>query len=489
MPTTPAGVAFRAVLLAYVAAIGAFSREFAHLHVTLAGVPLFAGELTLVALGGLAAAHLLVTHRRPLRMDGVTVAIAGFVLVGAVHAAVGLVRGFGIAALRDFALAYYAAFFPLALVYRAAGGPPNALAAAFAAGATVGGLLAIARLVATPALDWGHGVPGHQALLAWVAVLAALVPPPPRSASGRAARRLAVAVNAAVVLLSGYRTMLVVLAGVAAASGLALARWRRPALRRVLAAALAGLLAWGAIVLAIAVSPRPAAWPWEDNGPMSLGRALYMVAARWAMVAPGSWAHDERPAAGRKTVPEWGSVPSAGEKQPTRRDGAGRPAATPPPPRPAPVKAPAPSGSRSFGFRLLTWQRALERVRTSPILGIGFGPAPNLHPDRHCQLLNLPASNCGNAHNTYLTVAMRMGVPVLLGLLLLNGVVLTRALRALRAAADPRREADLVLALTVVASFALYAATSLFLESPYLSSLYWTVLGLTHVLDERSGSS
>jgi hypothetical protein len=386
-----------------------------------------------------------------------------------VHAAVGLSRGFGLAALRDFAIAYYAVFFLLALVYRAAGGSPHALAVAFAAGATAGGLLAIARLVASPALDWGHGVPGHQALLAWVAVLVALVSPPPRSESGRAARWLVVAVGAAVVLMSGYRTMLVVFAGVAAASGIALARWPRPALRRALAAALACLLVWGAIVLAIAVSPRPAGWPLESNGPMPLGRALYLIAARWAIVEPGA----ARPSSWKDRGP--------GEPDEVRERRRGTP------PRP-PVKVVPPPGSKSVGFRLLAWQRALERIRSAPLAGIGFGPAPKLHPDRHCQLLNLPASNCGNAHNTYLTVAMRMGVPVLLGLLLLNAVVQVRALRALgaaRAAADPRREADLVLALALVASFALYATTSLFLESPYLSSLYWIVLALVHMAAPR----
>jgi hypothetical protein len=67
---------------------------------------------------------------------------------------------------------------------------------------------------------------------------------------------------------------------------------------------------------------------------------------------------------------------------------------------------------------------------------------------------------------------------MLLGFLPLDAAVSGRAVHAVRATTDPATEAALVVALAAVARCALYAATSLFLESPYLSALYWVLFSL-----------
>lgn len=64
----------------------------------------------------------------------------------------------------------------------------------------------------------------------------------------------------------------------------------------------------------------------------------------------------------------------------------------------------------SFSFRLDAWRYSLERIASSPLVGIGYGPESGLQT-AGCGFPASPTSNCGNAHNTYLTPVMRMGGP------------------------------------------------------------------------------
>ena len=483
------GRTFRIVFLAYVAAVSGFGREFAHLHVTVAGLPVFSGEITIALLALLGAAHLRTVRARAPRLDPAVVAVAAFLVLGCIYAAVGVGRGFGVAALRDFAIVYYAAFFVLTLAFFRTGGAPTSVVLALSIGAAAGAAWTVGLFVAAPALSWGHGATGHQALVAWVAVLgSALVRLPPGLGSARAGRALVMALGGAVIFLSAYRTMLLVMLGVALAGG-ALLPWRnRSALRGAVRTALSGVALWGVVVLGVATLTRPVGEPPRHHGAMSLAQALERVSERWADLGfagarlAGRWTSEPRPLSSPSTAsrPARAAGDASGAIAGGRAGGgaAARGDAGEVRLRQAPEVSPL-ATERSIAFRVTAWRHAAERIAASPLLGIGFGPSPNLYPDRHCELMTSPTSNCGNAHNTFLTLAMRMGIPVLAVFLALNAFEIRRALRALPGRPAPGEEL-LALALAVLLSFGIYASLSLFLESPYLSSLYWIILALMH---------
>ena len=282
VPRTFPEVAFRGIFLAFVAAVSGFGREFAHLHVTVAGLPLFSGEITLALLAALGAVHLWKVRGDGLRVDGAVIAIVAFLVVGCAYAAVGLGRGFGVAALRDFAIVYYAALFILTLVFFRCGGTPAAVVLALVAGVTAGAAWTLARFVAAPSLSWGHGATGQQAIVAWVALLgAALLSLRPGARSASAWRTVAIVCCAAVVFLSAYRTMLLVMVGVSVAAVVLLRRVSRATLKRALAPAAIGALLWGVAVLVVATVAPPVAGPRKDHGSMAAFEALRNITIRW----------------------------------------------------------------------------------------------------------------------------------------------------------------------------------------------------------------
>jgi hypothetical protein len=463
MRTRP-GLAFQLVFVIYLAAISGLGREFAHLHVTVAGLPLFSGELTIALLGILGAAHLRATRGRGFRVDGAVITLAVFLFIGCVFAVVGLTRGFGVAAVRDFALVYYASFFLFTLVFLESGGAPATVILSIIAGAAVGTTWSLVLFLVAPTLIWGHGAPGHQAIVAWVAVLGAAAfgsRSAPRSL--RAAGLLVTVCASSVVFLSAHRTMLFVFVGLAIAVG-ALLLWRnRPSLRRILVAAIASLVLWAGLVAGMAALARPSGAQTQAHGPMTMSQALWVISIRWTglgfvgLNAASRWIAQGRepPSTGSRSVFPFFSVPSVATGQ-------------------------------SLSFRKSAWRNAARRIAASPLFGIGFGPSPNLSPDRHCELITSPTSNCGNAHNTYLTLAMRMGIPMLVLFLLTNAIECARAVRTLGRTSDPHIEAALVFSLAALLSLGAYASLNLFLESPYLSSLYWVILALMHEVRVRA---
>jgi hypothetical protein len=467
----PAVLAFRWVFLAYLAAASGFGRAFARLHVSVAGLPLFAGELAIALLAALGAACLWRTRAREVRRDRAVLAVLVFLAVGGAYTVVGLTRGFGIAALRDSALVYYSMFFLFTVLFLRFRGGPGLLVAAVVAGASAGAAWRVGRFLVAPELEWGHAAPGFQAIAAWVAVLGAVAPGMgPAKRHGRIARVLAVACCGVVVFLSAQRSVLAAIVAVAAGAACLRAAHRRAPLRRVCAAALAGLALWLALTVSITIHGRPIAAGVPPNGSVSVVGALRVVCARWTDLGLAGAGAGGRPPG----KPARSGSPAAGSAEGTR------------PESPA---AGAGSTTKSFTFRVAAWRRALSRIASSPLLGIGFGPSPNLFPDRHCALVTSPTSNCGNAHNTYLTLAMRMGIPILAAFLLANLLAATRAVRALAVAYEPETEWLVVFSLAALLSLGVYAGLGLFLESPYLSSLYWVILGLIHGTTARAAAA
>ena len=280
-----------------------------------------------------------------------------------------------------------------------------------------------------------------------------------RRPAARALWFAAVAVDAFAIYLSAYRTML----GVVAAGFvfIALGRVFVTALpSRHLLAKLAAvvLMVGGAVAAGRQLAPGPSQ-PLAIDGPVTLGDGIFAISSRWSFrVLPGA----------SELIPI-SSAPEHGQDR-------------------APAAPPPLSGGflPSYAFRAHAWENAIAKIEASPYVGIGFGPPAALFPDRPCVLATSPVSNCGNAHNTYLTLAMRMGVPALLLFLAINVVIVSRLIARLRRG---ETDADRL----VLASFAsvaypsclAFASLSLFFESPYLSVVFWVLLGCMASLGAR----
>ena len=445
--------AFAGVYLVYLAGVAAFHRGFAGIHVDVLGVPLFVGEATIGLLAVLLVGLTLAERRLPFEFDGTAKALCAYLGIGAGFAAIGMAQGYGVASLRDFALVYYLAFFFYTLAAIRLGIQPRTILNALAFGSVVGAIVALVSFAIAPSLSYEHGAPGHQAPAVWLGALWCLL-----SASegkGRLPRAFFVggaAVNLSTIYLIGYRTMLpvmfvsaIILWGWTAASrGVS----RRALLRSSVAASIAAL----AFMLGIAMHTLTMTAPERPvpvNGPVELGDGLKVLSYRWVrgfkLLAP-TVIHVVRESDG--------------------------------------------DVEDSLRFRIEAWSRALERIRSSPITGIGLGPAPALYADRYCDTPYSPTSNCGNAHNTYLTLAMRMGIPVFLFFVATNLSVLTRFVRRAVRHSDEAQPTLLAPFLAAaLASLGVYAFMSLFFESPYLSPLFWVVLAMMNTLANSTAGS
>jgi hypothetical protein len=441
---------FGLVLSAYLLGVVALHRDFSHLHLTIAGLPLYIGELTIAVL--LIAGLLAIARERtaPFTVDLPVLGVLVYLVAGAAFLAVGLARGHGTAALRDASLVYYSLFFLFTLFFLSRGGATETLLRVLAAGAAIGSALALAGFLIRPALTLGHGATSYQALNAWLGVLVIAHDPAARAGRWRPVGMvLAIGLCLATVFLSGYRTMLAVIAISLSVVWLGVLRRRgegRVAATRAAATATAAAMALAIVTVLLWLGLRQDSAPLVIHGPTSARNVVRTVATRWATLAG---------------LPEE-AVSLTVEEEALAVDGEGNLAI-----------------EESADFRRTAWAKAVARIRASPLTGIGYGPPAALFPDEDCEVATSATSNCGNAHNTFLTIAMRMGLPVFLFFMGLNLVVVLRLLRRLWMQNLPPEEmVEGWLALAILAGFAVYGVMSLFLESPYLASVYWAVLAL-----------
>lgn len=453
------------VLLVHLAACAGFNQPYSRLAVTLGRVPLFTGEAVIATLLLLEAAQLVATRRLPFAPRLPDWLLVGYGAIGALFAGVGLAHGYGLAVFRDFALVYYAVFYFLARAHLARGNDAATLLGALALGATAGASWQAVAFLRAPTLSDGHGAPGSLALAAWLAVIV-LVTLRERFAGGcrRALWLAALAVDAFVIYLSAHRTMAGVIVASLAAFALA-AHVRRVPGRRRLLLGLAAPVAGAGLLVATHALLMPALSPgFTDRGAVTLADGLGGITSRWTF----------------RTVPidarEWGARAAPGTPGEESRD----------------PGAPRLSGGfvPSYAFRAYAWRNAMARIASSPWVGIGFGPPAALFPDSFCGLVSSPLSNCGNAHNTYLTLAMRMGIPVLMFFLAINAAVVLTFVSRLRQPGPAATPAALAAALAAAYAACLaYAWLNLFLESPYLSVIYWVVLAcMAEVPPPRPGA-
>jgi O-antigen ligase len=132
-------------------------------------------------------------------------------------------------------------------------------------------------------------------------------------------------------------------------------------------------------------------------------------------------------------------------------------------------------GYRSDGtaqWRLGAWRNAVELIRAHPVGGVGFGTPVDVYPvDEPPQKIESPF-NYGLPHNTYLTVALKTGIPGLT-LLLTALAAWLRCMWRLRARSA---WACGVVALGVYGCF--YGYFALFFERPFMAFPFWVVIGI-----------
>lgn len=124
----------------------------------------------------------------------------------------------------------------------------------------------------------------------------------------------------------------------------------------------------------------------------------------------------------------------------------------------------------NWQFRLSAWKEAWKRFEEYPLAGEGYG-IPFVFD-------LLPLDNDPRPHNTFLTVLYKMGLIGLLPLFALIAYFFWNTLHALHRNLQSRRTAFLWIVVLAQVAFCFYGAANLLMESPFLASLFWVLMGL-----------
>lgn len=122
----------------------------------------------------------------------------------------------------------------------------------------------------------------------------------------------------------------------------------------------------------------------------------------------------------------------------------------------------------NWQFRLAAWREAWRRFAEYPLAGEGLG---------------IPFTfgiwdNDPRPHNTFLTVLYKMGLIGFLPLLLLLVYLFWRTVGAALRNLENPRVAWLWIAVLALVAFCFYGSANLLLESPFLASVFWMLVGL-----------
>lgn len=239
------------LLLILVAGTAAFDRQFSYLAVRIGGVSLYVTELCMAALAGLLLARNMSNGgQRITSLSGLDLAILVYLAAGTLNV-LRTVSLYGLEAIRDFAIFYYALFFFIALESVRTGSQLRRLTLAYLGGAAIALALGAVRLLTGGGEVLLYGVvrflSGHAGMYVVIAAITVLCMH--RFWRSQAQVALALLACAAGVFISQQRSVwlaLLVALGVVAAMD-----WRGRLVSRSLAAGLG--LAIGALVLAMLV--------------------------------------------------------------------------------------------------------------------------------------------------------------------------------------------------------------------------------------------
>lgn len=136
-----------------------------------------------------------------------------------------------------------------------------------------------------------------------------------------------------------------------------------------------------------------------------------------------------------------------------------------------------PASDPTVAWRLDGWREALRHIQMHPITGDRFGTQFSWHTAGRL-VENYP-------HNTYLTIALKSGIP---GLLLLGAPVIVLLWRAVKMSGRFNCELSGAALLGVTASVSallMFGTYNLLFESPYLAWPTWAMIGLVLAMSDR----
>src|SRR5437016_3589157 len=125
----------------------------------------------------------------------------------------------------------------------------------------------------------------------------------------------------------------------------------------------------------------------------------------------------------------------------------------------------------NWQFRVSAWKEAWKRFQGYPLAGEGFAVPFVFDLEQYDHF-------DPRAHNTFLTVLYKMGLTGILPLLALLSFFFWVTSRAVHGNWRNRRVAFLQIVMFGQLAFCIYGTANLVLESPFLASLFWTLMGL-----------
>jgi O-antigen ligase len=134
-------------------------------------------------------------------------------------------------------------------------------------------------------------------------------------------------------------------------------------------------------------------------------------------------------------------------------------------------------------WRLTTWKNALRLVAHHPLDGVGFGTPVMVYAAEEPPDKMESPYNYGLPHNTFITMALRMGIPGLAILLL----ILATWADGLWRIRNRSPLAPVLLALVVFACC--YGNFALLFERPFMAMPFWTLIGLGLVLQRQAATT
>lgn len=134
--------------------------------------------------------------------------------------------------------------------------------------------------------------------------------------------------------------------------------------------------------------------------------------------------------------------------------------------------------------RISIWLTTIELINNHPILGVGLGEATfRAAVRRETDYLLRHGHMLDNPHSSYLQIAVESGVPNLILFLLINMVILRRALKALIIENDKRKK---MLLSGLIPGIIGYLLTLSFDMSMFtrVAPVYWMLLGFTYCISK-----
>ncbi len=123
---------------------------------------------------------------------------------------------------------------------------------------------------------------------------------------------------------------------------------------------------------------------------------------------------------------------------------------------------------RDAAFRLFAWMEAGNRFAQSPVIGEGFGVPFTFEL----------TSDDVRPHNTFLTILYKMGVLGFVPVMVLLLGFQWKGWSSLRSFHQQPRALFLYVLLLVQLVASIFGCLNLLLESPFLASIYWVILGV-----------